>query len=636
MRRPHHLLLVLCFTLLAGATAVRAQSNQLRPLLRPIEEDDTPQVGDQAFPEVAVEVRVVNEFNAPVRGLDAADFILSEGQTPVDFSLTPLNDAGQPVSLLLLLDISGSMQDQLSPLRQAAILLYDALQQTDESGVIAFTATADGAAVDLTEPIQFTPGREHPFTSDEGALINHINTLQVEEDAGAPLFDALFKGVRLAATQAQHEPRAVILITNGRDVSRDGAGMGSRFVTGDMVIEEARRARIPLYTISWNNEADNDYLQRAANFTGGSFYQVFEPSQITGVYDDVVQRLRQRYRLTYQSTLPPDGRRHLLEVSLPHSALAAAAQSEFVARLPLAPQIQAISVQAPGAETAVPLNEAVLQGQVTLTPQIVARRELASVNYYLNGAQVAAHTAGQSPWAFPWDAAALEPGTHTLLVEAVDNADPPHVGVYETAVQVVACGVLCRGEQLLGFNPLFLLAALLIVSFSVAVLLRNNRSGQPKREPASSLSSQAPPAVSRPAVDPVPAEAREAAAAPAPQPVTAATARKERNATGDKTEVLSRNADRLVFLIDLHNKRNHRLETAVRIGAAAQNEIVLDDPAAPAHCATIRLENGQHVLQAAADDTVRVNDVPASQQILLQNGDQIQIGARLFVFKVIK
>jgi Mg-chelatase subunit ChlD len=626
---------MLCFISLVSVTAVRAQSNQLRPLLRPIEKDDTPQVGDQTFPEVAVEVRVVNEFNAPVRGLDAADFVLSEAQTPVDFALTPLNDAGQPVSLLLLLDISGSMQDQLSPLRQAAILLYDALEQSDESGVIAFAATADGAAVDLTEPIQFAPGRERPFTSDEGALINHINALQVEEDAGAPLFDALFKGVRLAATQAQHEPRAVILITNGRDVSRDGDGMGSRFVTGDMVIEEARRARIPLYTISWNNDADNDYLQRAANFTGGSFYQVFDPSQITGVYDDVVHRLRQRYRLTYQSTLPPDGRRHLLEVTLPHSALPATVQSAFVARLPLTPQIQAVSVQSPGAETAVPLNDAVLQGAATLTPQIVARHGLASVNYYLDGAQVAAHTAGQSPWTFPWDAAELEPGTHTLLVEAVDNADPPHVGVYETAVQVVACGMLCRGEQLLGFNPLFLLGAVLVVSFSFAVLLWNGRSGRPERKPASSPSPQPSP-VPRPAIEPFPSGAEEADAASGPQPVTAATARKEPDDRGDKTEVLSRKADRMVFLIDVHSKRNYRLETAVQIGAAARNDIVLDDPALPAHCATIRLENGHYVLQAAAGDTVRVNDAPASQQILLQNGDQIRIGSRLFVFKVVK
>lgn len=639
MRRTHYLLLGIFVVLLAGATAVYGQSDQLRPLLRPIEEDDTSQVGDQGFPQVTVEVRVVNEFNVPVRGLDAADFALTEDQSPVDFTAASLNDTGQPISVLLALDISGPMQAQLAPLRQAAILLYDTLEQTDESGIIAFAATADGTAVDLNEPIQFITGREHPFTSDEGALINHINALQVEEGAGTPLFDALFKSVRLSAAQAQHDPRAVILITNGRDVSGDESGMGSRFATGDMVIEEARRARIPIYTISWNNAADNDYLQRAADFTGGMLYQVFEPSQITAVYNDIAHQLRQRYRLTYQSTLPPDGGRHLLQVSLPNSALPATAQSEFVAHPPLTPQIEAVSVQTPETETAVPLAETTLRGEATLIPQIAARNPLAIVNYYLDGAEVAVHAAGQAPWSFAWDTVDLAPGGHTLLIEAIDTADPPNVGVYETAVSIAACSLLCQGEQLLGFNPLFILGALLVVAFTLFALLWNNQTGQPERAdltPPPPQPRPVPPSAQQSPPNTVPAAnaKKEPTPRPAPEapPPTAATARKD---SGDKTEVLTPNTDQLAFLLDVQNGQGHRLGTITQIGAAADNDITVDEPDLPDRYATIRLDDGQFLLQSVAGGKAQVNEAQLSQRIL-QEGDRIQIGSRLFVFKMIK
>jgi pSer/pThr/pTyr-binding forkhead associated (FHA) protein len=289
-------------------------------------------------------------------------------------------------------------------------------------------------------------------------------------------------------------------------------------------------------------------------------------------------------------------------------------------------------VRAPKAETAVSLSETVLQGEVTLIPQIISRNELVSVNYYLDGAQVAVHTAGQSPWAFSWDTAGMTPGTHTLLVEAVDNAEPPHVGVYETAVQIAACGILCRGEQMLGFNPLFLLGALLVISVTLAALLWNRRFGRLQQKPVPSPPPQPHP-VPLSAMDPPLRESEREGAEPSPPPATAATVQMEED---DKSEGAGPDGERTASLLDRQNQRRRRLESVTQIGAAVDNDIVLDDPTTPAHCAIVRLESGRYVLQTTAGDNVRVNGEPVSGQIVLQERDQIQIGTRLFVFEAVE
>jgi pSer/pThr/pTyr-binding forkhead associated (FHA) protein len=104
----------------------------------------------------------------------------------------------------------------------------------------------------------------------------------------------------------------------------------------------------------------------------------------------------------------------------------------------------------------------------------------------------------------------------------------------------------------------------------------------------------------------------------------------------DKSEGAGPDGERTASLLDRQNQRRRRLESVTQIGAAVDNDIVLDDPTTPAHCAIVRLESGRYVLQTTAGDNVRVNGEPVSGQIVLQERDRIQIGTRLFVFEAVE
>ncbi len=640
------------FILFLGVTAVTAQGDQIRITLAQVDNDDTPLVHDDAFPTVAVEAVPVNEFGVPVMGLAAADFTLTEGSSPVSFTFEPRNSSEIPMSIMVVLDVSGPMQPELADIRTAVNTLYPVLEQTDESGILAFSTLSDGTTVDLSEPFpQLLPGRELNFTSDEGALINLVNALQVEENAGTPLYDALFKGIRMAATQAFHERRAVVLITNGRDVAGDGTVPGSRAINGDTAIEEARRSRIPIFTVAWRGGADSAFLERAAIFTGGAFRQVNTAEQMGLFFVDMANQLRQTYRLTYQSEIPADNAAHRLVIGMPRSIDPAGLPVEFVARTSRTPQITQV-LGTPFRGNAAPLEtQTAVQGRIRVEPVVQARFPVAAVNYYLDGGQTAVFSATSPPYSYDWDTSELAPGAHTLQIEIIDTADPPNVGFLDVTVRVDDCNLLCRGEQMLGFNPLWALGGILLLfalAFGYTFFLRSNdaRTAQPAYQPPSAVNMQPqdftpaayePPA-SRPHTPAAPPGSHTIVDEPETPPgvptLLAEDMDSKRPATMDKTEVLYQPTvapDKLAYLIDVENGQSYRLGAQATLGSAPGSDIVV--ATAVAHHALIILQQQNFVLQAMAD--VQVNGRAASQHAL-SAGDHITLGGRNFVFKVVK
>lgn len=222
-----------------------------RIIVEEIDTVDTRFVQDTDYPDITFYVVPVNETGVPIQGLTEADFDLREDGSPVEnFTVEEIEDPNIIISLMLLLDISGSMRGDLADLRESTIALFDYLELTDRTAVIAFNEMADGTAVDLSDPFpQINPDREMDFTSDGGALINLITGIEIEQNAGTPLYDALFKGIRLTTIRTDFGRRAVILMTDGVDEDRFGRQPGSRVADAATVIQEAQRHNIPVFTI---------------------------------------------------------------------------------------------------------------------------------------------------------------------------------------------------------------------------------------------------------------------------------------------------------------------------------------------------------------------------------------------------
>lgn len=313
-------LLLLSLTALASPPHALAQQPPAALSLRLDEVDSA------AFPQVTLALTVRDANGVPAPDLPARAFEVTEdgAATAPVVALESATNRDRPVSLVLVVDISGSMEGQpLADARAAARALIERLGPQDEAAVIAFagSVTLDG----------LNPAREHPPTTDRRVVTALLDSLQAK--GGTPLYDALYKGV-LWAQESALGHRAVILLTDGVDEDPGSAVAGP-----DTPILAATRANLPVFTIGLSGVGDrlaSGYLERVARSTGGVYQETPDSVQLTQLFQNVLDRVKQQYRLTYRSGLPADGRRHRVQVRVSTGDRSAEAATTF-GPLPLAP-----------------------------------------------------------------------------------------------------------------------------------------------------------------------------------------------------------------------------------------------------------------------------------------------------------
>ena len=272
------------------------------------------------FPQVGLTITVRDANGVPMADLDANAFEVNEDRVPQGRPITavePVVNPNLPVSIVLVVDTSGSMEGQpLADAQQAARTLVEQLGEEDEVAFIAFSGAVDLDGAD--------PAREHNPTADRNTVAGLIDGLAA--GGGTPLYDALYKGV-LWAQQATLGNRAVILLTDGVDEDP-----GSVVASAETAIQEATRANVPVFTVGLEGvgeRLDAGYLERVARTTGGTYQETPDSAQLTQIFQNVVDRLKQQYLLTYQSGLPGDGQEHRVSVRVEVDSRAAEDEMDF-------------------------------------------------------------------------------------------------------------------------------------------------------------------------------------------------------------------------------------------------------------------------------------------------------------------
>lgn len=264
------------------------------------------QINTSDFPNAAALVTVRDANGVPVTDLKQDAFeIVEDGRysfPPADTN-TQVNPDAQ-VSIALVVDLSGSMKGEpLEQAQKASRNLLDTLIDRDnDPDRVAFfginrSVKPDDVALD--EKV------EAPFGNDKNRVLNVVNFLTVEGNKPTPLYDALFRVVKL--TSQQPGRRAIVVISDGIDtVSK---------LEADDPITEANRNHIPIFPISLKTNTINaDYLQRLAMRTGGVYREAPSPEEFTGLFQKVVDQLKLQYKLDYASRLTEDGQPHSLLV----------------------------------------------------------------------------------------------------------------------------------------------------------------------------------------------------------------------------------------------------------------------------------------------------------------------------------
>jgi len=328
-------LLVLAFAL---AIPIHAQQPPAELSIHVAEVDTT------AFPQVALTVTVRDANGLPAHDLDAHAFEVNEDREPKAqpiASVEPVVNAELPAGVVLVIDISGSMQGQpLADAQAASRALVEQLGEEDEIAFVAFAHQVDLDGLDTS--------REHTPTTNRREIVALIDGLQAE--GGTPLYDALYKGVRWAE-EATLSHRAVILLTDGVDEDP-----GSAVASQETPIQEATRNNVPVFTIGLGNQIDRGYLERVARTTGGVYQETPDSAQLTTLFLNVLQRLKQQYVVAYESGLEPDGEEHRVTVAVEVEGRQASDEARMGPLEPLNSEPTAEPVEATA--TAVPEAEA--------------------------------------------------------------------------------------------------------------------------------------------------------------------------------------------------------------------------------------------------------------------------------------
>jgi Ca-activated chloride channel family protein len=246
------------------------------------------QVDTSNFPEVSVWVSVTDAQGNPVRTLPPSAFSLSENGQPVE--IKQVYQAGEqgPVTTVLAIDRSGSMNDvgKLAAAKEAATAYVDLMRPEDSAGIVAFNTE-----VDVVQPI----------THDKAALDQAIDGITAYNDTA--MYDALAASADLL--KGVDGRRAIIVLSDGLD-NRSTHTAQDILATLDQIQVSVYAVGLgdPSLGTSSTSGINEDSLRAIADKSHGTYTFEPDPAALSQLYAQTSQRLQNEYRLTYISPSP--------------------------------------------------------------------------------------------------------------------------------------------------------------------------------------------------------------------------------------------------------------------------------------------------------------------------------------------
>jgi len=242
-------------------------------------------------------VRVSDLQNRSIAGLTANDFEVFENGTPRE--IVSVERSTAPFNLVLLLDVSGSVENYVNFIRKAARSFVETVDKNDRVSIIIFN---DDVKV-LSK-----------FTTDKGKLSESLDSF--DAGGGTAYYDALAYTISDTLRPLRGDRSAIVILTDGDD--------NRSFLSFDSMagsIQESGALIYPLYVPSGLIQAaalgqDIDPMRmkymsltakssgegaKLAKISGGVYYPITQIAQIQRAYEDIVLQLRSAYNVTFRS-----------------------------------------------------------------------------------------------------------------------------------------------------------------------------------------------------------------------------------------------------------------------------------------------------------------------------------------------
>lgn len=257
-----------------------------------------------------VSARVLDDRNRAIAGLTPEDFEVTE--SGVVREIISAKPSTAPFNLVLLLDVSGSVDNYVNFIRKAARAFVNTVDSRDRVSIVLFN-----------DDVKVLTG----FTTDRAKLSEILDTF--DAGGGTAYYDAI--GYTLVETlrPMRGERTAVVVLTDGDDnrsflpfdslagtIQESGALIYPLYVPTSLAAMGATQdlnaavdpLRAKYLNLSLTSKA-NEEGARLAQISGGVYYPIRQLSQIQTAYEDIVVQLRTAYDITFRSEVAaPDGK----------------------------------------------------------------------------------------------------------------------------------------------------------------------------------------------------------------------------------------------------------------------------------------------------------------------------------------
>ncbi|HXK10655.1 MAG TPA: VWA domain-containing protein [Vicinamibacteria bacterium] len=254
---------------------------------------------------VSVTAVVFDKSGKPVRGLGPKDIALLEDGVKQDVSYfreaSSQGDSGErvPLSVVLVLDMSGSMHDNLHFLQEAVLSFVYKMEDVDTALVVSFNDSVKGSA---------------EFTGDTDRLERFVEGLQAW--GATALYDAIHYS--LGRIKDQPGRKALVVFTDGAD--------NVSTMTDREVVDYARAVEATVYSIGFRGEgfmssSPRGFLRKIASETGGQFFAPDKIADLIKIFNEISMELKNHYLLAYTPKRAADGtwREITLKVDRPNT-----------------------------------------------------------------------------------------------------------------------------------------------------------------------------------------------------------------------------------------------------------------------------------------------------------------------------
>jgi VWFA-related protein len=247
-----------------------------------------------------VNLSVADKNGRAINNLKAEDFNLLENNQARE--IVNVEPANAPFNLVLLLDVSGSVEERIDFIRKAARNFVNTVDSNDKLAIISFR-----------DDVQVVSD----LTSDKIALSQSLDTF--DAGGGTALYDSIAYVLADTLRPLKGERTAIVILSDGDDnrsfipfepllgaIQESGALVYPLYVPSGLIPQNGQpvinQTLDPLRTkyLMLTTKAETEAKQ-LAEVSGGVYFPIRRLEDLQAAYEDIITQLRKAYSITYHS-----------------------------------------------------------------------------------------------------------------------------------------------------------------------------------------------------------------------------------------------------------------------------------------------------------------------------------------------